>query len=62
MAEQQHHHHHHHHHHKDAASSFKRKSLKAMERRKMIERVLKIEVTIIAILMVIALVLAYTIG
>lgn len=60
MAEQQHHHHHHHH--KDADSSFKRKRLKAIERRKMFERVLKIVVMAIAVIMVIALILAYTIG
>ena len=60
--QEQQHHHHHHHHHRDAATAFKRKSLKAIERRKVIERVLKIVVLTIAVLMFIAVVLAYTVG
>ena len=61
MAEQEHQHHHHHHH-KDGSTNFKRKSLRAIERRKMFERVLKIVVMVIAVLMVVAAILAYTIG
>jgi hypothetical protein len=63
MAEQQHTHHHHHHSHKsDSAHSFKKKSLAAIKRRKVIERVLKIALCIVAIIMAIAVVLVYTIG
>ena len=60
--EEQQHHHHHHHHKKDGASRFKQKSLAAIERRKLIEKVLKIAVVVLAILMAIAVLLAYTIG
>jgi len=60
--EEQQHHHHHHHHKKDGASRFKQKSLAAIERRKLIEKVLKIAVVVLAILMAIAVVLVYTIG
>lgn len=60
--EEQHHHHHHHHHKKDGATIFKQKSLAAIERRKLIEKVLKIAVLVLAILMAIAVMLAYTIG
>ena len=60
--EEQQHHHHHHHHKKDGASRFKQKSLAAIERRKLIEKVLKIGVVVLAIFMAIAVLLAYTIG
>jgi cell division protein FtsL len=60
MAEH-HHHHHHHQTHQDGATMFKLKSLKAIQRRKMIEKVLKAIVTVIAILMGIAVVIVYTI-
>lgn len=60
--EEQQHHHHHHHHKKDGASRFKQKSLAAIERRKLIEKVLKIAVVVLAIFMAIAVLLAYTIG
>ena len=59
MAEQ---HHHHHHHKSDGAHIFKKKSLAAIKRRKLIERVLKIALCVVAIIMAIAAVLAYTIG
>lgn len=59
MAEE--HHHHHHHHKKDGASLFKQKSLNGIKRRKLIEKVLKIAMVIVAILMAIAVVLVYTI-
>ena len=60
MSEQQHHHHHHHK--KDGASLFKQKSLAAIERRKFFEKVLKISVIALAVIMAILVVLAYTIG
>ena len=59
MAEQ---HHHHHHHKSDGAHNFNKKSLAAIKRRKLIERVLKIALCVVAIIMAIAVVLAYTIG
>lgn len=62
MSEQQHHHHHHHHHKKDGASIFKQKSLAAIERRKLFEKILKISVMALAVIMAILVVLAYTIG
>ncbi len=55
-------HHHHHHHKKDGASRFKQKSLAAIERRKLIEKVVKIATIVVAILMVILVGLAYTLG
>ena len=54
--------HHHHHHKKDGASLFKQRSLAAIERRKLIEKVLKIGLVALAILMAFAVLLAYTIG
>ena len=60
MSEQQHHHHHHHK--KDGASIFKQKSLAAIERRKLFEKILKISVMVLAVIMAILVVLAYTIG
>ena len=62
MAEEHSHHHHHHHHKKDGSSLFKQKSLAAIQRRKLIEKVLKIGLVTIAILMAIAVIFAYTIG
>ena len=59
MAEE--HHHHHHHHKKDGASLFKQKSLAGIQRRKLIEKVLKIAMIILAIIMAIAVVLVYTV-
>ncbi|MCR5574219.1 MAG: hypothetical protein K6F78_05295 [Bacteroidaceae bacterium] len=56
------HHHHHHHHKKDGASLFKQRSLASIERKKMIEKVLKITLIVIAILMAIAVVFVYTVG
>ena len=55
-------HHHHHHHKKDGSSKFKQKSLAAIQRRKLIEKVLKIFMVAVAIIMAITVVLAYTIG
>lgn len=52
----------HHHHHRDGASLFKQQSLASIQRKKIIEKVLKMALTIIAILMAIAVVLVYTIG
>jgi hypothetical protein len=56
------HHHHHHHHRKDSATIFKEKSLRAIELRRLFEKWLKIAVIVLAIVMVILLILAYTIG
>ena len=55
-------HNHHHHHKKDGASLFKQKSLNGIQRRKLIEKVLKIALIIVAVIMAIAVMLAYTIG
>ena len=60
MSEQQHHHHNNHK--KDGASLFKQKSLAAIERRKLFEKILKISVAALAVIMAILVVLAYTIG
>lgn len=59
---QEHTHHHHHHHKKDGSSLFKQKSLAAIQRRKVLEKIIKISLIVLAILMAIAVVLAYTIG
>ena len=59
MAEE---HHHHHHHKKDGSSLFKQRSLAAIERKKFIEKVLRITLIILALLMALAVVLVYTIG
>ena len=56
------HHHTHHHHKKDGSRPFKQKSLEAIQRRKVIEKVLKITLIIIAIIMALAVVTVYTIG
>lgn len=55
-------HHHHHKHKRDYSSTFKHKSLAAIRRKKLFEKILKIVMVIVAILMVIAVCLAYTIG
>ena len=60
--EQEQHHHHHHHHKKDGASLFKERSLANIRRKKLIEKVLKIALIIIAILMALATLLVYTVG
>jgi len=62
MEEQQHTHHHHHHHKKDGATLFKQKSLAAIERRKLVEKILKMTLVAVAVLMAIAVVLVYTVG
>jgi cell division protein FtsL len=59
MSEQ---HHHHHHHKKDGASIFKQKTLASIERRKLIEKILKISMVILAIIMAIAVMVVYTVG
>ena len=53
---------HHHHHKKDGSSLFKQKSLAAIQRRKVIEKYLKLALITIAILMALAVVAVYTIG
>lgn len=55
MAEEQHHHHHHHHK-KDGASLFKQRSLRAIETRKKVEKLLKIAMITLAILMALAVI------
>ena len=52
----------HHHHHRDGASEFKYRSLNSMELRKKISKVLKIIMTVIAVLMVCAVIYAYLFG
>lgn len=58
--EQQHHHHHHHHHKMDGASKFKRNSLLAIERQKKIAKYSLRAGYILAIIMVLAVIIAYT--
>ena len=53
---------HHHHHKKDGSSLFKQKSLAAIQRRKFLEKLLRISLVALAILMAILVFLAYTIG
>lgn len=55
-------HRHHHHQNRDEASIFKHKSIKAIEHRKLLEKWLKITLIVMAIIMGIAVVAAYTIG
>ena len=55
-------HHHHHHHKKDGASLFKQRSLAYIQRKKVIEKVLKITLIIIALLMALGVVFVYTLG
>ncbi|UPS45387.1 hypothetical protein M1D30_04220 [Prevotella sp. E15-22] len=54
MAEE--HHHHHHHHKKDGASLFKQRSLQAIETRRRVEKVLKVFLVVLAIVMALAVV------
>lgn len=56
------HSHHHHHHKKDGASLFKQHSLANIQRKKVLEKALKITLIIIAILMALATVFVYTVG
>lgn len=51
-----------HHHKKDGASIFKQKSLAAIKRKKVIEKVLKIGMVVLAIIMAVAVVYVYTYG
>ena len=55
-------HHHHHHHHKDGATRFKERSLNAIVRRRKLEKYLKLALTIVAILMVLAVIYVYTLA
>ena len=52
-------HHHHHHHRKDYASQFKERNLNAIVLRRKLEKWGKIALTIVAILMIIALITVY---
>ena len=62
MSENNNHHHHHHHHKKDGSSLFKQKSLAAIQRKMLIEKILKITLVIVAIIMALAVVFVYTVG
>ena len=62
MDSQQPHHHHHHHHKRDGASLYKQKSLNAIKRNRLIEKIMKISLCVIAVLMAVLVMLAYTIG
>ena len=53
---------HHHHHKQDGSSSFKRRSLASIQRKKLMEKILKIALVFIAIIMAIAVVFVYTVG
>ena len=53
-------HHHHHHHRKDSATLFKERSLRAIEYRRRFEKYLKIAVVLLALVMIVLVVLAYT--
>ena len=53
---------HHSHHKKDGSSLFKQRSLANIQRKKVIEKVLKITLTIIALLMALAVIFVYTVG
>lgn len=59
MADEHIHHHHHHRHKEDGATKFKRTSLAAIDRRKAIEKYGKIALFILAVLMGLAVVVAY---
>jgi|GEM_PF-4633590 hypothetical protein len=56
------HHHTHHHHKEDGASRFKHKSLAAIRKRKQMAKILKMALLVIAVLMGIVVLLAYTVG
>ena len=62
MDEYQHSNHHHHHHKEDGASRFKHKSLAAIKMRKQMAKILKMALLVIAVLMGLGVLLAYTIG
>ena len=57
MAEE--HHHHHHHHKKDGASLFKQRSLQAIGTRRRVEKVLKVSLVVLAIVMALAVVASH---
>ena len=57
MAEE--HHHHPHHHKKDGDSLFKQRSLQAIETRKRVEKVLKVSLVVLAIVMALAVVASH---
>jgi len=61
MAEQSHHHHHHRHH-KDEATRFKERSLKEIRLRKTIGVLLKKLLIVLAIIMGLAVLIAYSVG
>ena len=50
------------HHRRDSATIFKEKSLRAIKRRRLFEKYLKIATVILAIIMVTLVILAYTLG
>ena len=54
--------HHHHHHKKDGATLFRQRSLANIQRKKILEKVLKITLIILALLMALATVFVYTVG
>lgn len=65
MSQQYHHQHRHHHHHRykeDEATIFKNKNLQAIERRKIIKKWAFRGLCLMAIIMAVLVVLAYTIG
>ena len=57
-----HHHHHRHRHHQDSATIFKERSLRAIVVKKMIEKWLKIFLTVVAALMMLAVIFVYMFG
>ena len=56
---EQHSHHHHHSHKKEGASRFKQRSLASIQRKKLIENILKKSLIVLAILMALAVVIAF---
>ena len=62
MSQQQQHQHHHRHHKEDDATRFKRKSLLAIERQKTIRKWAFRGLCLVAILMGVLVLLAYTVG
>ena len=56
------HHHHHHHHRKDSATRFKERSLRAIVIRRKLEKYLMTFLTVLACIMVIALIIVYILG
>ena len=59
MSEQ---HHHHHKHHRDSASIFREKTLRGIERRKLLEKLMMYGLIALAVIMAILVFLAYSIG